>query len=103
MGKSTRAAKRPAGEATRATPRPGKPSALLDTRVIYCRDNLERLAKLPPQCVDLIYIDPLCEEIEQSFNSNRNYAFADPAAARCTTAAPTPSAPRESPPPTDCQ
>lgn len=44
----------------------GKPSALLDTRVIYCGDNLEQLKKLPPACVDLIYIDP-------PFNSNRNY------------------------------
>lgn len=35
-----------------------KPSALLDTRVIYCRDNLEQLRKLPPACEDLIYIDP---------------------------------------------
>src|SRR5438874_6835291 len=44
----------------------GKPSSLLDTRVIYCGDCLEQLQKLPPQCVDLIYIDP-------PFNSNRNY------------------------------
>jgi len=51
----------------------GKPSALLDTRVIYCGDNVEQLAKLAPACVDLIYIDPSGEEIEQSFNSNRNY------------------------------
>lgn len=43
-----------------------KPSALVDTRVIYCGDNLEQLAKLPDACVDLIYIDP-------PFNSNRNY------------------------------
>ena len=35
-----------------------KPSSLLDTRVIYCGDNLEQLAKLPDACVDLIYIDP---------------------------------------------
>ena len=47
------------------TPRQ-KPSSLLDTRVIYCGDNLEQLAKLPDACVDLIYIDP-------PFNSNRNY------------------------------
>jgi site-specific DNA-methyltransferase (adenine-specific) len=47
-------------------PSRGKPSSLLDTRVIYCGDNLEQLAKLPPACVDLIYIDP-------PFNSNRNY------------------------------
>jgi hypothetical protein len=44
----------------------GKPSALVDTRVIYCGDNLEQLKKLPDSCVDLIYIDP-------PFNSNRNY------------------------------
>lgn len=46
--------------------RPAKPSSLVDTRVIYCGDNIEQLAKLPDQCVDLIYIDP-------PFNSNRNY------------------------------
>ena len=44
----------------------GNPSALVDTRVIYCGDNLEQLKKLPDACVDLIYIDP-------PFNSNRNY------------------------------
>jgi DNA modification methylase len=49
-----------------AIPAAGKPSALLDTRVVYCGDNLEQLAKLPDHCVDLIYIDP-------PFNSNRNY------------------------------
>ena len=47
-------------------PKAAKPSALLDTRVVYCGDNLEQLAKLPDACVDLIYIDP-------PFNSNRNY------------------------------
>jgi len=44
----------------------GKPSVLVDTRVIYCGDNLDQLKKFPDQCVDLIYIDP-------PFNSNRNY------------------------------
>lgn len=44
----------------------GKPSALIDTRVVYCGDNLEQLKKLPENCIDLIYIDP-------PFNSNRNY------------------------------
>ena len=43
-----------------------KSSSLLDTRVVYCGDNLEQLAKLPNACVDLIYIEP-------PFNSNRNY------------------------------
>src|SRR6266511_67990 len=43
-----------------------KPSALIDTRVIYCGDNLNQLRKFPDGCVDLIYIDP-------PFNSNRNY------------------------------
>jgi hypothetical protein len=55
----------PAAPAPRAS-RGAKPSALLDTRVAYCGDNLEQLAKLPDACVDLIYIDP-------PFNSNRNY------------------------------
>jgi DNA modification methylase len=43
-----------------------KSSRLLDTRVIYCGDNLDQLKKLPDGCIDLIYIDP-------PFNSNRNY------------------------------
>jgi DNA modification methylase len=42
----------------------GKPSSLIDTRVIYCGDNLEQLKKFPDECVDLIYIDP-------PFNSNQ--------------------------------
>jgi len=55
-----------ADAAALASARRARPSALLDTRVIYCGDNLEQLAKLPDACVDLIYIDP-------PFNSNRNY------------------------------
>ena len=53
------------GQASRLSPKSEKnetgatpilrPSSLLDTRVIYCGDNLERLAKLPDACVDLIY------------------------------------------------
>src|ERR1035441_9668820 len=64
------------GQASRLSPKSKKnetgatpvlrPSTLLDTRVVYCGDNLEQLAKLPDACVDLIYIDP-------PFNSNRNY------------------------------
>jgi len=50
----------------RKTPPSGKPSSLIDTRVIYCGDNLDQLKKFPDGCVDLIYIDP-------PFNSNRNY------------------------------
>ena len=60
------ARKKPTEETTPAPAKPGKPSALLDTRVIYCGDNLEQLKKLPDACVDLIYIDP-------PFNSDRNY------------------------------
>src|SRR3990172_1610255 len=48
------------------TPTRAKPSALVDTRVICCGDNLEQLNRMPDACVDLIYIDP-------PFNSNRNY------------------------------
>jgi adenine specific DNA methylase Mod len=40
--------------------------AFVDTEVIYCGDNIERLTNLPNACVDLVYIDP-------PFNSNRNY------------------------------
>jgi len=58
-------AKKAAAKPTAASPRL-KSSSLLDTRVVYCGDNLEQLAKLPDACVDLIYIDP-------PFNSNRNY------------------------------
>ena len=53
-------------EATETTAKRGKPSALLDTRVVYCGDCLEQLQNLPDNCIDLIYIDP-------PFNSNRNY------------------------------
>jgi DNA modification methylase len=35
-------------------------------QTIYCGDNLEKLSRMPANCVDLVYIDP-------PFNSNRNY------------------------------
>ncbi len=38
----------------------------MKTNVIYCDDNLERLAKLPEESIDLIYLDP-------PFFSNRKY------------------------------
>ena len=40
------------------TGRPGRPSALLDTRIVYCGGCVDQLRKLPDCCVDLIYIDP---------------------------------------------
>ncbi len=51
-----------------------RPSALLDTRVVYCGDNLEQLAKLPDACVDLIYT-PAVGNFDPPSNSNRNYEF----------------------------
>ena len=63
MAKKGKSAPPPAA-AVPAVAKAGKPSALLDTRVVYCGDNLEQLAKLPDACVDLIYIDP-------PFNSDR--------------------------------
>ena len=66
MGKGTKPRKKDTNAASSPAPAAGKPSALLDTRVVYCGDCLEQLQKLPPACVDLIYIDP-------PFNSNRNY------------------------------
>jgi hypothetical protein len=54
-----RAAQTPAAPA-------GRRSALLDTRILYCRDCLDQLRRLPDGCVDLTYIDP-------PFNSSRKY------------------------------
>jgi len=56
----------PQGADSNPTPLARRPSSLVDTRVIYCGDNLEQLAKLADACVDLIYIDP-------PFNSKRDY------------------------------
>ena len=56
----------PQGADSNPWPPARRPSSLVDTRVIYCGDNLEQLAKLPDARIDLIYIDP-------PFNSNRNY------------------------------
>ena len=64
-GKRTAGKRTPAG-ATARSARVGRPSALLDTRIVYCGDCQDQLGKLPDGCVDLIYIDP-------PFNSNRNY------------------------------
>ena len=56
---------RRAGAAKPPLARSGQPSAVVDTRVVYCGDCLDQLRKLPDGCVDLIYID-------RPFNSNRN-------------------------------
>jgi site-specific DNA-methyltransferase (adenine-specific) len=59
-GKNNRAATPPADKlVARTFPR-------FDTKTIYCGDNLDQLAKLATESIDLIYIDP-------PFNSNRNY------------------------------
>jgi len=42
------------------------PLRFVDTGVLYCDDNLERLRQFPDECVDLIYLDP-------PFFSNRHY------------------------------
>jgi DNA modification methylase len=46
--------------------KPDLPLSLTAVQTIYCGDCLEQLPHLPPESVDLIYIDP-------PFNSNRNY------------------------------
>jgi DNA modification methylase len=38
----------------------------LETSVLHCGDNLDVLAEMPDECIDLIYLDP-------PFFSNRNY------------------------------
>jgi DNA modification methylase len=42
------------------------PVGFLDSEVIYCGDNLERLAQFPADSIDLVYLDP-------PFFSNRHY------------------------------
>jgi DNA modification methylase len=42
------------------------PVRYVDTGVIYCDDNIDRLREFPDECVDLIYLDP-------PFFSNRHY------------------------------
>lgn len=42
------------------------PLRFVDTGVLYCGDNLDRLREFPGECIDLIYLDP-------PFFSNRNY------------------------------
>ncbi|HUX01329.1 MAG TPA: DNA methyltransferase [Phycisphaerae bacterium] len=58
--------KKPRPKPKPRSPKPKRRSSLLDTRVIFCGDNLQKLADFPDASVDLIYIDP-------PFNSNRNY------------------------------
>jgi DNA modification methylase len=43
-----------------------QPISFVESRTIYCDDNLPRLLDFPSECVDLIYLDP-------PFFSNRNY------------------------------
>src|SRR5947207_14655299 len=48
--------------------------ALSPSNVLYYGDNLDILRRyIDDESVDLIYLDPVCEEIEQSFNSNADY------------------------------
>ena len=42
------------------------PVGYLETGVLYCDDNLHRLAEFPAECIDLIYLDP-------PFFSNKHY------------------------------
>ena len=56
MARKSRSTPGPAAGAP--APAAQRPSALVDTRVIYCGDNLEQLHRLPDGCVDLIYTDP---------------------------------------------
>src|SRR5579859_7029763 len=42
------------------------PIGYLETGIIFCADNLDRLPEIPDECIDLIYLDP-------PFFSNRVY------------------------------
>lgn len=63
-GKQAPSTKDSAGRAR--TPVGMAPISYLETAVLYCDENLARLAEFPPECVDLIYLDP-------PFFSNRHY------------------------------
>jgi len=39
---------------------------MIQTQLIYCGDNLQKLRDLPDACIDLIYLDP-------PFNSSQDY------------------------------
>lgn len=43
-----------------------EPISFVQSRTLYCSDNLEQLVDFPSECVDLIYLDP-------PFFSNRHY------------------------------
>ena len=58
MAKSKQEKGQTAGEVQPTSSPARRSSSLMDTRVIYCGDNLDQLKKLPDGCVDLIYIDP---------------------------------------------
>ena len=55
----------------KAPSRTGRPSALIDTRVIYCGDCLDQLRRLPDQCVDRPYLWHRFPTGDS--NSNRSY------------------------------
>lgn len=48
------------------TKTPMNPIGYLETGVLICGDNLDRLAEFPSECIDLVYLDP-------PFFSNRQY------------------------------
>lgn len=58
MGKKRKSKSEPSGDAAGSTaekaakPRArSRPSSLVDTRVVYCGDNLDQLRKLPDGCI----------------------------------------------------
>lgn len=68
MAKGQRARSAPSSSPIASdAPKPGKPSSLLDTRVVDCG-----LRRTLSSRVDLIYIDPApVSDVEPPFNSNR--------------------------------
>ena len=69
--KRTGKKKTPAERPGASTARAGRPSALLDTRIIYCGDCVDQLARLPDGCVDRLYLWHRFPTGDS--NSNRNY------------------------------
>ncbi len=66
-----------------------KASALIDTRVIYCGDNLDQLRKLPEACVNLIYTGDRGKPVRHAQSgeavSERTERINDPPSTRTAT------------------
>jgi hypothetical protein len=69
---TSRMAKKVAAKPAAASPRL-KSSSLLDTRVVYCGDNLEQLAKLPDAYID--HMRPRCVQLARVLKKTGSFYY----------------------------